>query len=314
MRRSCLCGPGAAASGFFANGEQHDAPATLSKQMATHAIIRRQAVLPGFGLSLGYTVLYLSLIVLLPLSALFLRAASISWPRFVETLADPRVLAAMKLSFGAAFIAACVNALFGSVIAWVLVRYRFPGRRFIDAIVDLPFALPTAVAGIALTTLYAPSGWIGRLLEPLGLRVAYTELGVIVALTFIGLPFVVRTLQPVIEDLNPEMEEAAASLGARRYQIVRHVILPELLPALLTGFALAFARAIGEYGSVVFISGNMPNKTEILPLLIIIKLEQFDFAGATVLAVLMISISFMLLLAINYLQRLSGGRGRAGRA
>ncbi|RIK68315.1 MAG: sulfate ABC transporter permease subunit CysT [Planctomycetota bacterium] len=282
--------------------------------MATHAIIRRQSVLPGFGLSLGYTVLYLSLIVLLPLSALFLRAASISWSRFVETLADPRVLAALKLSFGAAFVAACVNALFGSVIAWVLVRYRFPGRRFIDAIVDLPFALPTAVAGIALTTLYAPSGWIGRLLEPLGLRVAYTELGVIVALTFIGLPFVVRTLQPVIEDLNPEMEEAAASLGARRYQIVRHVILPELLPALLTGFALAFARAIGEYGSVVFISGNMPNKTEILPLLIIIKLEQFDFAGATVLAVLMISISFMLLLAINYLQRLSGGRGRAGLA
>lgn len=279
--------------------------------MRTQAITHRAHVLPGFGLSLGYTVLYLSLIVLIPLSALFLRASTMSWAKFFDTLADPRVLSALKLSFGAAFIAACINAVFGSIIAWVLVRYQFPGRRIIDAMVDLPFALPTAVAGIALTTVYAQNGWIGRYIEPLGVRVAFTELGIIVALTFIGLPFVVRTLQPVIEDLNPEMEEAAASLGARRWQAIRYVILPELMPALLTGFSLAFARAIGEYGSVVFISGNMPNKTEILPLLIIIKLEQFDFAGATALAVLMITVSFGLLLCINYLQRLTGGRSRA---
>lgn len=268
--------------------------------------------MPGFGLSLGYTVLYLSLIVLLPLSALFLKSTTMTWEKFYGTLADPRVLSAFKLSLGAAFVAACVNAVFGFIVAWTLVRYELPGRRIIDAIVDLPFALPTAVAGIALTTLYSQNGWIGRLLEPLGLKVAFTPIGVIVALTFIGLPFVVRTLQPVLEDLDPEMEEAAASLGARRWQIIRRVIFPELWPALLTGFALAFARAIGEYGSVVFISGNMPNKTEIVPLLIIIKLEQFDYAGATALAVAMIGVSFALLLFINYLQRRTAG-GRLAR-
>lgn len=269
----------------------------------TALYMRRKHVLPGFGLSLGYTTMYLSVIVLFPLAVLFLRAATLSWSKFVATIFEPRVLSAFGLTIGASFVAAALNAVFGSLIAWVLVRYQFPGRRLVDALIDLPFALPTAVAGIVLTTLYSSNGWFGRWLTPLGIDVAFTRAGVVIALTFIGLPFVVRTLQPVIADLDPQMEEAAASLGAKRRQVIRRVILPELLPALLTGFSLAFARAIGEYGSVVFISGNLPNKTEILPLLIVIKLEQFDYAGATSLAVVMILVSFLLLLVVNLLQR-----------
>ena len=263
----------------------------------------KRDVLPGFGLTMGYTVLYLSLIVLVPLSTIFLATAGMGWHEFVHAVASPRVLASYRLSFGASFVAALVNVVFGTIVAWVLVRYRFPGRRFLDAVVDLPFALPTAVAGIALTTLYAPNGWIGRWLEPLGVHVAYTSLGVGVALTFIGLPFVVRTIQPVLQDLGRESEEAATSLGAGRWQTFRRVIFPEMVPALLTGFALAFARALGEYGSVVFISGNLPMKTEIVPLLIVTKLEQYDYAGATAIALVMLVGSFVLLLVINLLQR-----------
>jgi sulfate transport system permease protein len=240
-----------------------------------------------------------------PLSAAFIRTAGMSWSDFVSAVASPRVLASYRLSFGASFAAAAVNTVFGLVVAWVLVRYRFPGRRVVDALVDLPFALPTAVAGIALTTLYAKNGWIGRWLEPHGIKVAFTELGVFVALTFIGLPFVVRTMQPVLEELEPEVEEASASLGANRLQTITRVLLPELLPAMLTGFALAFARALGEYGSVVFISGNMPMRTEITPLLIITKLEQYDYQGATAIAVVLLITSFVMLLLINLLQKWS---------
>ncbi len=265
-------------------------------------LLRRHSVLPGFGLALGFTVLYLSLVVLVPLAAAFVKTATMSWPEFVETVTAPRVLASYRLTFGASFVAAILNAVFGLLVAWVLVRYRFPGKRIVDALVDLPFALPTAVAGIALTAIYASNGWIGSLLEPLGIKVAFTPLGVLVALTFIGLPFVVRTVQPVLEDLEPEIEEAAATLGATRVQIFLRVILPTLTPALLTGFALALARAIGEYGSVIFIAGNMPMVSEITPLIIITKLEQYDYAGATALAVVMLLISFTLLLAINLLQ------------
>ena len=265
-------------------------------------VLRRHSVLPGFGLSLGVTVLYLSLIVLVPLSAAFIKTASLNWVAFVASVTSPRVLASYRLTFGASFLAAVINAVFGLLVAWVLVRYRFPGRRVIDAMVDLPFALPTAVAGIALAALYATNGWIGQLLAPAGIKVAFTPLGVLVALIFIGLPFVVRTVQPVLEDLQPELEEAAATLGANRIQTFRRVIFPAVLPALLTGFALAFARAIGEYGSVIFIAGNMPMVSEITPLLIITKLEQYDYAGATALAVVMLSISFLLLLLINLLQ------------
>ncbi len=264
--------------------------------------LRRHSVLPGFGLSLGVTVLYLSLIVLVPLSAAFIKTASLNWVAFVAAVTSPRVLASYRLTFGASFLAAVINAVFGLLVAWVLVRYRFPGRRVIDAMVDLPFALPTAVAGIALAALYSTNGWIGELLAPAGIKVAFTPLGVLVALIFIGLPFVVRTVQPVLEDLQPELEEAAATLGANRIQTFRRIILPTVLPALLTGFALAFARAIGEYGSVIFIAGNMPMVSEITPLLIITKLEQYDYAGATALAVVMLSISFLLLLLINLLQ------------
>lgn len=264
---------------------------------------KQHSILPGFGLSLGYTVLYLSLIVLIPLATIFISAANLSWGQFWQTVTSPRVLASYKLSFGASLAGALINAVFGLLVAWVLVRYRFFGRRFIDAMIDLPFALPTAVAGIALTTIYAPNGWLGRYLETMGLKVAFTPLGVIVALTFIGLPFVVRTVQPVLQDLNKEAEEAGESLGATKWQVFRKIILPELFPAILTGFALAFARALGEYGSVVFISGNMPMKTEITPLLIITKLEQFDYAGATAIAVVMLLISFAMLLLINILQR-----------
>jgi len=247
--------------------------------------------------------------VLIPLSALFLRSARLSWEQFWQAAASPRVLASYRLSFGAALVAATVNAVFGFVVAWVLVRYRFRGRRLIDALIDLPFALPTAVSGIALTSIYASNGWIGRLLAPLGVKVAFTPVGVALALTFIGLPFVVRTLQPALADLDPEVEEAAASLGAGRWQTFRRVIVPTVLPALATGFALAFARALGEYGSIVFIAGNLPLRTEIAPLLIIMKLEQYDYAGATAIAVVMLVASFLLLLLINGLQRWGSRRG-----
>jgi sulfate transport system permease protein len=258
--------------------------------------------LPGFGLTLGYSLLYLSLIVLLPLSAAFFKTSTMGWRGFWEAATTERVLASYKLTFGAAFAAAAVNVLFGLIVAWVLVRYRFPGRRLMDALVDLPFALPTAVAGIALASIYSVNGWIGRLLEPIGVRVAYTPVGVWLALTFIGLPFVVRTLQPVLEDFDRELEEASATLGAGRWTTFRRVVLPMLSPALLTGFALAFARAVGEYGSVVFISGNMPMRTEITPLLIMTRLEQYDYAGATALAVVMLVLSFAVLFVINLIQ------------
>jgi len=262
----------------------------------------RRHVLPGFGLTMGFTLLYLGLIVLIPLSVVFLNAASLSWSRFWQTITDPRVLASYRLTFGASLVGALINAVFGMLTAWVLVRYHFPGKRIVDALVDLPFALPTAVAGITLTALFAGNGWVGRYLEPLGIKVAFTPLGVVMALTFIGLPFVVRTVQPVLQDLDVEIEEAAASLGASRWQIFTRVLLPSILPALLTGFTLAFARALGEYGSVVFISGNMPMRTEITTLLIVTKLEQYDHTGATAIAVVMLVASFVLLLLVNGLQ------------
>ncbi|MSS72601.1 MAG: sulfate ABC transporter permease subunit CysT [Candidatus Latescibacteria bacterium] len=270
--------------------------------------LKQRSILPGFGLTSGFTLLYLSLIVLIPLSGLFLKAASLTWGQFWSIVSHPRAVAAYRLTLGASLLGALINAVFGLLVAWVLVRYRFPGKRLVDALVDLPFALPTAVAGITLTALYAPSGWIGRYLDPLGLKVAFTPLGVLVALTFIGLPFVVRTVQPVLENLDAEVEEAAAALGASRLQTFRRVIFPEIWPALLTGFALAFARALGEYGSVVFISGNMPMRTEIATLLIITKLEQYDVAGATAIAVVMLVVSFLLLLTINLLQGWSRDR------
>ncbi|HVW65303.1 MAG TPA: sulfate ABC transporter permease subunit CysT [Nitrosospira sp.] len=263
---------------------------------------KQHSVLPGFSLALGFTLLYLSLIVLIPLSASFIRTAALTWPEFWTMVTTPRVLASYRLTFGASFAAALVNAVFGLLVAWVLVRYRFPGKKLVDALVDLPFALPTAVAGIALTALYAGNGWIGQFFEPLGIKIAFTPLGVFVALTFIGLPFVVRTVQPVLEDMETELEEAAATLGANRFQTFSRIIFPTVLPALMTGFALAFARAIGEYGSVIFIAGNMPMISEITPLLIITKLEQYDYAGATALAVVMLVISFIMLLIINFLQ------------
>jgi len=263
----------------------------------------RRSVLPGFGLTLGFTLSYLSLLVLIPLAGLFVKSASLGFDAFFAAVTSPRALASYRLSFGAAFAAAALNAVFGLVIAWVLVRYRFPGRRLFDALVDLPFALPTAVAGITLTALLAKNGWIGAPLAPLGIEVAYTPLGVTLALVFIGLPFVVRTVQPVLQDLEPELEEAAASLGASRWLTFRRVVFPILWPALTTGFALAFARGVGEYGSVVFISGNLPMRTEIAPLLIVTQLEQYDYAGATGIAVVLLVISFALLLGINALQR-----------
>jgi sulfate transport system permease protein len=279
----------------------------VSRSLALPAF-RQPSVLPGFGFAFGLTILYLSLIVLIPLSATFLKSATMTWAAFWHTVSAPRALASYRVSFGAAFIGALINAVFGLMVAWVLVRYAFPGKRIVDALVDLPFALPTAVAGIALAAVYAENGWIGSLLAPLGIKVAFTPFGVIVALTFIGLPFVVRTVQPVLQDLEPELEEAAATLGAGRWQTFRRVILPAVLPALITGFALAFARAIGEYGSVVFIAGNVPMVSEITPLLIITKLEQYDYSGATALAVVMLAVSFVLLLVINLLQWWSGTR------
>jgi len=275
--------------------------------------LKQHSVLPGFGISLGYTLLYLSLIVLLPLAALFARSAAMPISHFWETVTDPRVLAAYRLTFGASLIGAVINAIFGFIVAWSLVRYRFPGRKLLDSLVDLPFALPTAVSGIALTAIFAKTGWLGQYLYPLGIESAFTPLGVTIALTFIGLPFVVRTLQPALEELDAEVEEAATSLGANRWQTFWRIILPTVLPALITGFALAFARALGEYGSVVFISGNMPMKTEIVPLLIITKLEQYDYAGATAIAVVMLTASFAILLGINVLQWWVG-HGRLKRA
>ena len=265
--------------------------------------LQKRGVLPGFSLTLGFSVLYLSLIVLIPLSATFFKAATLGWGGFWEAITQPRVLASYKLTFGAALAGAALNAVFGLLVAWVLVRYEFFGKKLIDALVDLPFALPTAVAGIALATLYSSKGWVGHWLAPYGIKIAYTPLGVVVALTFIGLPFVVRTVQPVLEDFEAELEEAAASLGATRWQTFTRVIFPAVAPALLTGFALAFARAVGEYGSVIFIAGNIPMVSEITPLLIITKLEQYDYAGATALAVSMLLVSFGLLLTINALQR-----------
>ena len=276
-------------------------------------LLRRHTVLPGFNIALGFTLLYLCLLVLIPLSAAFLKTATLTWEHFWAAVTTDRVVASYKLSFGAALIGATINAVFGLLVAWVLVRYTFPGKRFIDALVDLPFALPTAVAGIALTGIYAPNGWIGEWLAELGIKVAFTPLGVVVALTFIGLPFVVRTVQPVLEDVEPEREEAAASLGATRLQTFVRIIFPAIMPALLTGFALAFARAVGEYGSVIFIAGNIPLKTEITPLLIITKLEQYDYTGATALAVVMLVASFILLLAINVLQWWTSRRGTKAR-
>jgi sulfate transport system permease protein len=263
---------------------------------------KQPGILPGFGISLGFTVAYLSLIVLIPLSAIFLKAATMHWARFVATVTAPRVMASYRLTFGAAFLAAAIDSFFGFIVAWVLARYRFPGKRIADALVDLPFALPTAVAGIALTSLYAPNGWLGRYLHPLGIDVAFTRLGVFVALAFIGLPFVVRSVQPVIGDLGSDVEEAAASLGANSWQTFSRVIFPALFPALLTGFTLAFARGLGEYGSIIFISGNLPMHTEITSLLIVSKLEQFDYAGATAIASVMLVTSFALLMVINGLQ------------
>ncbi len=271
----------------------------------SRTLLKRHSVLPGFDLALGFALLYLSLIVLVPLSAAFLKTFSLSWPEFVEATTSPRVMASYRITFGASFLAALVNAFFGLVTAWVLVRYQFPGKRLVDALVDLPFALPTAVAGIALTTLWAENGWLGQWLP---FKVSYTPLGIWVALVFIGLPFVVRTLQPVLEDVDRGLEEAAATLGANRWQVFARVILPILVPALLAGFALAFARALGEYGSVIFIAGNMPMISEITPLLIVTKLEQYDYAGATAIAVVMLVASFIMLLLINTLQAWSHKR------
>jgi len=277
----------------------------------TTLVLKQPSVLPGFGLTLGFALFYFSLIVLIPLSGLFFKTSTLTWEQFVHTVTEPRALASYRLTFGASFLGALGNGFFGSVVAWVLVRYRFPGRSIVDALVDLPFALPTAVAGITLTAIYSANGWIGQVIEPLGLKVAFTPLGVLVALTFIGLPFVVRTVQPVLQDLDKEVEEAATTLGANRWQTIRAVIMPELWPALLTGMAMAFARSVGEYGSVIFIAGNMPLKSEITPLLIMTKLEQYDYAGATALGVVMLVASFLLVLMINLLQWWSSSRHTA---
>jgi sulfate transport system permease protein len=274
----------------------------MATSLGTALRFRQPSVIPGFGVALGLTLTYLSLIVLIPLGAMFLRTATLSWPAFWGIATDPRTLAALRLSFGAAFVAAVLNLVMGTVVAWVLVRYEFPLKRLLDATVDLPFALPTAVAGIALAAIYAPNGWIGRFLDPLGIKVAFSPLGVVVALTFIGLPFVVRTVQPVMQDLSLDVEEAAATLGATRLQVLTRVVLPSLAPAMLTGAALAFARAVGEYGSVIFIAGNLPYVSEIAPLLIIIRLEEFDYAGATAIGTIMLLASFAMLLVINLVQ------------
>ncbi len=269
---------------------------------------RQPSILPGFGLTLGYTIFYLTAIILIPLAALVWRSASLGWDEFVAIALDERTLQALKVSFGCSLIAASINAVFGVVTAWVLVRYHFPGRRLLDAIIDLPFALPTAVAGISLAALYAPKGWVGSLFAPLGIKIAFTPLGIVVALVFVGLPFVVRTVQPVMQEIDREVEEVAATLGANRFQTIVRVLLPGLVPAILTGFALAFARAVGEYGSVIFIAGNIPYVSEIAPLLIVIRLEEFNYAGATSIACIMLIISFAMLLLINLLQMWSRRR------
>ena len=281
---------------------------TTARASAAGWRFSKPSVVPGFGMALGFTLVYLTLIILIPLSGLAWRSAALGWSEFWAIASDRRVVKSLELSFGASLIAAAVNVVFGSIVAWVLVRYRFPGRRIVDAMVDLPFALPTAVAGIALTSLYAPKGWIGHLLLPLGIKVAYAPLGIVIALIFIGLPFVVRTVQPVMEEIDREVEEAAATLGASRFQTISRVLLPGLAPAIVTGFALAFARAVGEYGSVIFIAGNLPFKTEITPLLIIIKLEEYNYAAATAIAAIMLVISFAMLLVINLLQSWSRKR------
>ena len=282
----------------------------MSTAVLPRSAWRQPSVLPGFGLTFGFTLVWLTLIVLIPLAAIFLRSAGMGWSEFVAVGFSPRALAAYRLSFGTAAAAGLVNAVFGLLVAWVLVRYSFPGKRLVGALVDLPFALPTAVAGIALTALYAPNGWIGRFLDPLGIKVAFTPLGITIALVFIGLPFVVRSVEPVLADLGTEVEEAAAILGANRFQTFNRVIMPAIAPALLTGFALAFARGVGEYGSVIFISGNMPGKTEIAPLLIVTQLEQYDYAGATAIATVMMLVSFAILLIINAVQ--AWARARSG--
>lgn len=269
---------------------------------------RQPSILPGFGLTLGYTIFYLTVIILIPLAALIWRSAELGWQEFISIALDERTLRSLEVSFGSALIAAGINVVFGVVTAWVLVRYRFPGRRLLDAVIDLPFALPTAVAGISLAALYAPKGWIGQLFAPLGIKIAFTPAGIVVALIFVGLPFIVRTVQPVMEELDREVEEAAATLGASRFQTLLHVVLPALVPAILTGFALAFARAVGEYGSVIFIAGNIPYVSEIAPLLIVIRLEEFHYAGATSIASIMLLISFAMLLLINLLQMWSRRR------
>lgn len=284
------------------------AAASLPRSLSLGLRFRRPSVIPGFGITFGFTVLYLSLIVLIPLSGVIWRTADLGWAEFAALATDARTVQALKVSFGTALAAALVNVVFGVLLAWVLVRYRFPGRRIADAIVDLPFALPTAVAGIALTSLYAPNGWIGSLLAPLGIQVAYTPLGIVVALVFVGLPFIVRTVQPVLEEIDREVEEAAATLGASRLQTVSRVLLPGLAPAILTGFALAFARGVGEYGSVIFIAGNLPYVSEIAPLLIVIRLEEYNYPAATAIAAIMLAISFAVLLAINLLQAWSRRR------
>ncbi|MGQ8873809.1 sulfate ABC transporter permease subunit CysT [Paenibacillus sp. TSA_86.1] len=278
--------------------------------MSKGIAIRGRRTLPGFGLTMGYSVLYLSLVVMIPLTALLFNSTGLTWATMVEVATNPRVLASFRVSFLTAGAAALIDLFLGLLLAWVLVRYEFPGKRLFDAVIDLPFALPTAVAGVALTAIYAGNGWIGQFVEPLGIKLAYSQVGITLALMFIGIPFVVRTVQPVLEELEAEVEEAAATLGAGRWRIFRAILLPDLIPPLLTGFALAFARGIGEYGSVVFISGNMPMKTEIAPLLIMAKLEQFDYAGATAVALLLLLISFILLLIINSLQRWSRKAGR----
>ncbi len=270
--------------------------------------IKQKSVIPGFGLSMGLTITYLSLIVLIPLSGLFIKTFSLSWADFWNTVTDSRIMHAYYITFGCSLIAATINVIFGIILAWILVRYRFPGRKLLDAVVDIPFALPTAVAGIALTALYTPNGWVGKYFDYFNIKIAFTPIGITIALIFIGLPFVVRTIEPVLEDMDNELEEAATSLGANRWQIFSRVILPHISPALLTGFAMAFARALGEYGSVIFIAGNMPGISEIVPLIIIIKLEQYNYAGATAIAVVMLIISFILLLVINLLQKWSQTR------
>ena len=280
----------------------------MSAHNPTRWRFKRPSVIPGFGLALGLTLIWLTLIVLIPLSGLAWRSSALGWEKFLGVAFDQRTLSALRISFGCAFIAACLNVVFGVILAWVLVRYRFPGKRVIDAMVDLPFALPTAVAGIALTTLYAPNGWVGQFLTPLGIKIAFTPAGIVVALIFVGLPFIVRTVQPVMEEIDKEVEEAAATLGANRFQTIGRVLLPGLAPAVMTGFALAFARAVGEYGSVIFIAGNLPFKSEIAPLLIVIKLEEYNYAAATGIAAIMLIISFALLLVINLIQSWSRRR------